>query len=198
MCAITNRRVAHYLCNRDRIDDQDVARVVGRMESAIAELLGPYVEFRKTIPERLKVTSGATSNRPRSKAERHMKLTLKPVCTSGAVPYIKALAHALGYVRIKPRVADVNRVEFVPKNWKTFRTIACEAEGCMPFQLAFDDFLKERLRKWGVDLSSQLKNQRMAVEGSISGKFATVDLSMASDCLAYNVVLALLPDDYFH
>jgi hypothetical protein len=87
-----------------------------------------------------------------------------------------------------------NRVEVVPKSWKTHRTIACEPAGNVPFQLAFDEYAKGCLRdKRGIDLSSQIENQRHAKEGSITGRLATIDLSMASDTLSFQCVEWLLP-----
>jgi hypothetical protein len=89
-----------------------------------------------------------------------------------------------------------NRVEVVPKNWKTgLRSLA--SQKVIPLQLAFDAYAKARLQKRGIDLSDQGRNQQLAKEGSISGKLATIDLSMASDTLSYNAVALLIPSDWF-
>jgi hypothetical protein len=85
----------------------------------------------------------------------------------------------------------------VPKNWKTFRTIACEPDGALPFQLAFDTFAKRRLRARGINLSDQSRNQLLAKEGSINGSLATIDLSSASDTVAFNTVALLFPTEWF-
>jgi hypothetical protein len=87
-------------------------------------------------------------------------------------------------------------VEFVPKNWKTHRTIACEPEGNVPLQLAFDDYAKEILRKWGINLSDQSLNQDLAREGSISGEYATIDLKSASDSVAKSLISWVIPSDW--
>jgi hypothetical protein len=110
------------------------------------------------------------------------------------------ISRYFGYGEIKPRLVSANRVEFVPKSWKTDRTIACEAEGNMFLQLAFDRFCKSRLRRRGINLYDQTRNREMAREGSVdasANSWATVDLSMASDTLAYNTVRLLLPEEWF-
>lgn len=97
-----------------------------------------------------------------------------------------------------PIVTVGNQVLTVPKNYKTNRTIA--KEPCMNnfVQKGLGGMLRERLRKWGIDLSDQTKNQRMAHEGSLTGAYATIDLSMASDTLAYAVVEeVLMPTGWF-
>jgi hypothetical protein len=77
------------------------------------------------------------------------------------------------------------------------RTIACEADGNMCLQLAFDSYAKSRLRRKGLNLSDQTRNQELARDGSIDGKLATVDMSMASDTLAYNVIPLLFNYEWF-
>jgi len=94
-------------------------------------------------------------------------------------------------------ITTENRITTVPKNIKTDRTIACEPMGNLPFQLAVDGYLKSRLRRVGIDLSDQSRNQEAARIGSIDGSLATIDLSMASDTLSINTVASLLPDDWF-
>jgi hypothetical protein len=90
-----------------------------------------------------------------------------------------------------------NVITLVPKSWKTHRTIAKEPTHSLPFQLALDGFLKGKLRKWGIDLSSQRKNQEFARLGSIDGSIATIDLEMASDTLSLNAVAWMLPPEWY-
>jgi hypothetical protein len=117
--------------------------------------------------------------------------------TPGLVPYCEALGKYYGQNDLSVIPSNVNRVEFVPKSWKTDRTIACEPEWALPLQLAFDSYVKRRLRKRGIDLSDQTRNQRLAYEGSISNNYSTIDLSAASDTVSYNTVAWLLPRPWF-
>lgn len=83
----------------------------------------------------------------------------------------------------------------VPKNEKTDRVICYEPHANIRVQLAVGDFLKKRLLKVGVDLKDQSVNRtrcRLARES----KFATIDLSMASDTLSLELVHLLLPPDW--
>lgn len=197
LCRITNRRLDHYYVQRDRLDP-DLSLWLSRMERSIKSLLAERREFLEILPSLLKVTSGATATRSRRKSIPVMKLDRSIDCSPRAIPYLAALQSFYGYKAVKFKALPVNRVEFVPKNFKTHRTIACEPTGNISLQLAFDSYVKDRLkRKFRVDLSCQSSNQRLAKEGSVSGEFATVDLSMASDTLSYNTVRWLLPDDWF-
>lgn len=89
------------------------------------------------------------------------------------------------------------RVAFVPKSWKTHRSIVVEPSLNTMCQLGIGDYLARRLKLSGIDISDQTRNQNFAKEGSISGRVATLDLSSASDTIAWGLVLHLLPPDWF-
>jgi hypothetical protein len=185
----------------EKADDPVYEELLDKMEADIGLLLGnshsDFQLFLEELPSLVKVTNGASARYPRRESRPHLKFRKSLDCTSRAVPYINALAKYHGFKQ-QPRLREVNwnRVEVVPKNWKTGRTIACEPEWNTPLQLAFDSFLKRRLRRWNVDLSDQSLNARLAKESSVSGEFATIDLSSASDTLAYNAVFRLLPWEF--
>lgn len=88
------------------------------------------------------------------------------------------------------------RIAFVPKNFETDRTIGQEPSLNMMVQLAYGDYIADRLLKFGIDLTDQTKNQRLAREGSITGALATSDQSSASDCGAMEFVWHMLPVDW--
>jgi len=102
-------------------------------------------------------------------------------------------------VRAKVQRVDYNNVSFVPKTAKTHRSIAIEPLLNGYIQKGTDVYLRECLRASGFDLSDQTRNQRLARMGSLGGfnPFVTIDLSAASDSLAYEVVRELLPPDWF-
>jgi hypothetical protein len=52
--------------------------------------------------------------------------------------------------------------------------------------------MRSRLQRFGVNLNDQTKNQRLALEGSVTGLLATIDLSMASDTVSRTLVELLL------
>jgi len=195
-CRITNKRLDWFYEHSGRLPP-DLRRFISRMEVWIDKVLGPWDRFLGEIPRRLRLTDGATYSTPRSRSTPYLKLARRVDVTEGAIPLIQATANLFGYRPPKLSVCQENRVQFVPKNWKTFRTIACEPTGTLPFQLAFDEFVKERLLPYGIDLSDQSRNQRMAFEASVGKRYATLDLSAASDTVSYNVVAWLLPVPYF-
>lgn len=195
-CRITNRRLSWYYQHLGRLDPA-MRRYLERMEVWIDETLGPWESFLGEIPRRLRLTDGATYATPRSKSVPFLKLQRVIDTTEGAIPLIRATADLFGYRGPRLRVCQENRVEFVPKNWKTHRTIACEPTGTLPYQLAFDSFAKDKLRRRRINLSDQSRNQRYARDASQSDKYSTLDLSAASDTVSYDVVAWLFPVPFF-
>lgn len=90
-----------------------------------------------------------------------------------------------------------NRVITVPKNALTDRVIAIEPGINIWFQKAIGEMINKRLRRVGVDLRWQNRNQMLAKEASLSGLNATIDFSSASDSISSGVVEALLPLRWF-
>lgn len=96
---------------------------------------------------------------------------------------------------------DYNRITFVPKNAKTDRSIAIEPSLNLYLQLGVDGYIRRRLKRWGVDLDDQSKNQRLAELGSVlwteADPYVTLDLAAASDTVSVGVCHALLPVQWF-
>jgi hypothetical protein len=200
-CAETNLRLEQFYFNQDAMHP-DLRRWMARMESDISRTLGTFDQFFEDFPRRIRVTGGASATRSRRDSLPYLKIRKKLDASPDAVPYLAALSTHYGYGAVRVRSVNWNRVEAVSKNWKTHRLIACEPEGNIPLQLAFDDYVKERLRTFmDVDLSDQSKNQRLAELSSrsdgMSKPLATVDMKAASDTLALNAVAWLLPRDWF-
>lgn len=88
------------------------------------------------------------------------------------------------------------RVITVPKTHKTPRIIAIEPTAMQYMQQALREKFYEaiegdELLSNFIGFTSQPPNQRMALEGSLYGKLATLDLSEASDRVSYRHVSAL-------
>lgn len=91
-----------------------------------------------------------------------------------------------------------NEIVFVPKNAKTDRTIAIEPSVNSYLQKGFGGEIRRLLKlRAGIDLNNQSVNQRLAREGSITGRLSTVDLKSASDTISTEVVRFLLPESWF-
>lgn len=194
-CRIVNRRLDHYYVHRDRIDP-GLSLLIDRAAEFIQRCLGDVQEYKRSIPELLRVTSGASASSPKSKSIPFLKLTRRIDCSTRTRKYIESVAEVFGYSKSIFRNRDTNRVEFVPKSYKTKRTIACEPAGNLPFQLTLDSYIKRKLRRFGINLHSQALNQRLAIEGSINNSYCTIDLEAASDSVALNTIHWLFPQEW--
>lgn len=95
-----------------------------------------------------------------------------------------------------------NRICFVPKNALIDRSIAIEPSLNLYLQLGVDGFMRRRLKRWGVDLDSQAKNQELARLGSLKWEdpncYCTLDLASASDTISLRCCAALLPQEWYN
>lgn len=89
------------------------------------------------------------------------------------------------------------KLQFVPKNAKTDRSIVVEPLLNSFFQKGVGSYIRNRLMRQGIDLTDQSRNQNLARRGSILNDLSTIDLSMASDTIATELVKELLPYDWF-
>lgn len=99
------------------------------------------------------------------------------------------------------RVVNSNKLSFVLKTAKTHRSIATEPLISGFYQKGIDEELRGKLLKFGLDLSDQTLNQRMAREGSLDDSedgFVTIDLRGASNSNALGPVKYLYPPDWFY
>jgi hypothetical protein len=195
-CAITNLRLDFFYSKRDLLDP-DLRSWIVKMERYIHNVLGDFQKFQDDLPNLVRVTSGATAHASRKDSLPQLKLKTKLHATRGAHSYLKALYRYFGFEPPVLVECHSNRMERVPKNWKTDRTIACEPEGDLPLQLAFDTYAKRRLRRFGIDLSQQFLNQLLARHASVYDDFVTVDKKAASDTVAYNAVAWLFPWQWY-
>jgi len=75
--------------------------------------------------------------------------------------------------------------------------VACkEPEINMFLQRELGSMIRTRLRRVGIDLNDQSKNQRLA-QSALADNSATVDLSSASDMISHQLVFELLPFEWF-
>jgi hypothetical protein len=197
-CALTNARLMRFAAHAERYPLW-LQNAIGDMQSDIAALLGPIDVYLNELPQLVRLTSGATVTTSRQQSRRDLKLRRKVTVTPGCAPLLKTLLAHLGLEEgVRLQYVDHNRLEFVPKNWKTKRTIACEATGNLVCQLTYDSFAKSCLKAWRVDLShGQSTNSAKAKLGSIDGGEATVDFESASDCTAARAVELLWPSDWY-
>lgn len=84
----------------------------------------------------------------------------------------------------------------VPKTSEIDRAAAKEPECDMILQRSVGIHIRQRLKVFGIDLKDQTRNQELARTAVTKG-LATVDLSSASDSITTQLVLELLPLEWF-
>jgi hypothetical protein len=95
------------------------------------------------------------------------------------------------------KVVRGNKFFTVPKDATTDRGACTEPTLNVYFQLGIGRYIAERLKRFGVDISSQEWNQALA-EFAFEWQLATVDLSQASDLMSWSAVMEVADDDWFH
>lgn len=193
--------------------DTAIQLYYGRMQQFIRDVIGETPDFRKCSVT-ARHGKGRTVNLNARYGNRFYKnKTLPYEVTANCLPHARRLiACDARWVRALEdhfscdlsaitddmlfRVVPGNLVLFVPKNAKTLRTIACEPTMNMPLQLGVDGFIRNRLKKFGIDIDDQTINQRLAREGSLTNMLSTFDLKGASDTITIAVIEKLLPRDW--
>jgi len=90
-----------------------------------------------------------------------------------------------------------NRVVTVPKDAKADRVIAIEPGLNLWFQKGIGSVIRKRLKRCGIDLNTQERNQLLARKGSKDSSLASVDFSSASDSISLGLIREVLPPDWF-
>jgi len=196
-----------------RGDFQFPPRVEGWLflaQRKIARVLGPVPTFSDVG---YRFGKGATTLTPRRQSNIRSKLSDGISCSTNLSVYAKALLCEMpafcsvaadffasdedGWVAHVPLSLMEGILSFVPKNAKTYRGVVVEPVLNGMFQMGLGDRLSRRLRAFaGQDIRDQTRNQRLALEGSLLGQLATIDLSSASDTIASELVYHLLPVDW--
>lgn len=93
-------------------------------------------------------------------------------------------------------LSRVSRTIFVPKTFSKLRTISMEPATLQYFQQGIMKKLYSFIDGhpylgWRIQLKDQTQNRNMAKEGSISDSMSTLDLSAASDSVAWSLVKAV-------
>lgn len=86
-----------------------------------------------------------------------------------------------------------NKLATVPKTALVDRVICIEPAGNAFLQQGVGQYIRRRLKRFGVDLNDQSINRGLARFASRTGSMATLDLSAASDTISSELVWLLLP-----
>jgi hypothetical protein len=194
-CFSTNRR----LYTETTTGSYSVApSLITSAQRKIAQILGP-LDFEK-IAELCRFGNGATYDLRRGST--HAEKSRRPSVTFDAIPWVCRALTGDDYLGslVGPlnelTLVEANRMVMVPKSAKTHRPIAAEPTLNSYVQQGFGRYIRQRLKRYGVDLDDQTINQDLASLAQVWG-LTTLDLSSASDTLCANLVKLLLPPEWF-
>ena len=195
LCKDTNRRLLSSL-GRATVGIPAHPLLLAAMRK-IEKLLGPF-----SWPEAFSYSywgRGATTRLGRVQRDVYYKFGGIPHVTHDLFPLArKMVASVPGWGPSHLECVLGNKVTTVPKNAKTDRVIAIEPELNLIVQLGIGRMIRKRLNRVGLLLNkSQQHNAEAAQQGSIDGSLATIDLSMASDTVSFEIVRTLLPARWF-
>lgn len=173
--------------------------VLRRARGLVSRVLGPFPW--ESFPWACGFGPGASLGLRRVASSQQNKWVMSTHITQAAIPYFAAFRRWAGVSLPIPdrlTVADGNRVTTVPKNYKTDRVIAIEPDWNAFLQKGVGQLIRRRLQKFAGLLlpDAQETNRDLARWGSIHGRLATLDMSMASDTVSLSLCELLLPEDW--
>lgn len=203
-CYRTNERLAPYLEGVTHPDyDPAIAHHLMGIRKIVKSILGraPSLDALQG-----KFGPGGTFSDPAVRSTIADKMNVCPTITRPAKWFLLNWfgtawyrAQAVSVPRRGPILVKGNKFSVAPKDALKDRPIGSEPAFNIFYQLALGQEIRHRLRIGaGIDLEkAQDIHKRVACEASITGRHATLDLSNASDTVAYNLVRLLLPPDWF-
>lgn len=194
-CAQTNARFE----SRSRGDYQfppSVNSVLLRTSRKITSILGDVPEYSEL---NFRFGPGAAYG-VRGETSVYNKVISGLECTSAMLPILgEFLTEFPGWIPAGDQHVDLvqgSELTFVPKSAKIHRPICIEPLLNGLYQKGVGDYMRKRLRRWGVNLNDQTVNQKLAAYAG-TRSLCTIDFSSASDTIAYMLVLDLLPLPWF-
>lgn len=198
-CLITNWRFKDLLQRGHQ--DMRLAGVVALAGEKCRNILGPVPELEHL---HFRFGPGSTHNVKKSQANPRVKLGAKYECSNELADDPEYLGSFLAEF---PRLAEVHglfpeisvvngKLEFVPKNAKTFRTIIVEPGLNVLYQQGIGQEIRRLFKKkTRINLNDDTRQHRLAWAASLRNstmRLATVDFSAASDHISTELVAYLL------
>jgi hypothetical protein len=205
-CFRTNERLSPYLPESVLFHSWD-GTPEGRIKEFLSLVRKKIVSWIGSAPPSLaegRFGPGATFSRKGGKTTVPDKMSDVPSLTRGAIWFLPQWLGTQWGASVALHHGEVsfvqgNRFATVAKTAKTDRAIAAEPCINVFYQLALGRVLRRRLKEsTGWDLSrAQEVHGQVARTSSVSREFATLDLSNASDTVAFNLVKIVLPRLWF-
>jgi len=194
--ACTNARIELFQVNFGKFSSEDVLQLASKyLMQTIGkvpprDLLGEYTGGAST---RVKRSPYAIPQKFEGKAHVSRSAELIAGSLFLRYPLWGRYIHSQGGYEYQ----DASVLFTVPKNSEIDRVACKEPEVNMYLQRACGLFIRNRLKRAGIDLQDQSRNRRLAKIGSSERKLATMDLSSASDTVSTALVRRLLPPAWF-
>jgi hypothetical protein len=210
LCKQTNRDLRKW---RKESFDALLGGVLFSAKRKIARLLGPFSLF--CVDEGFGWGPGATADISRRQAFLDTKISKLPIsCTKRASGIflsivstdlhwsarilevtVDQIAGPFSFLPSVLSLVETCSIDTVAKNAKTHRVIAKEPTANGFLQKGVGKYMRQRLKRAGIDLDDQGPNQEGA-QSAYTDRRATLDLKAASDSLAVELVYELLPFDW--
>lgn len=203
-CKETNRRLKEPtfwrdpdVCNAFRIAREKISRILYRhvpYGTDLFTLAEPMMSFGPGATVRLsRKHRGAANKYSGSPETSHGNLAYALRAIEARPLWLKGLQTSEG---ISVTICNYSKIVTVPKSNLIDRPIGIEPDLNIFVQKGFGSLIRRSLKSEGIDLDCQLTNQKLAIEGSKTGRLATIDLSSASDTVSYGIVARLLPPEW--
>lgn len=188
LCFFTNERVKREECLYGREIRRNLSRILGPLSRNTLD----------SIESAMRHGPGATYS-VRGRGSTPSDKFRKPVSmTVELYPFYKSIVGPHWHCAngLTKDVVYGSKFTTVPKSAKTDRGICAEPTLNMFVQKGIGTYIRNRLRRFGLDLNTQqARNRSLASRAHIS-RLATIDMSMASDSLAYQIVLRYFPEPW--
>lgn len=199
MCAETNERLSSFSRGTGTMPvDRDVADVISHARLYIRKILGKLTRNKLSFAENnMRFGPGATTSISR-RVSQGLKYSKRQLDATPRVAdfFVHCLpAHWREYCAPDLALRQTSKLTTVPKNAKTDRCICIEPDVNVYVQLGIGALIRDRLLRYGLDLSTQ-KNNQDAARRAWSEGLCTLDLRSASDTVSREVVWALLDPEW--
>lgn len=182
---LTQQLLDDYIANEERISALHFdANIVTVLNKIVRRWFGPF-EPCEIVPQH---GPGGVAGHGRCSLE----VKYKDLTTDALLTYAfrdKLVIHS----PIPSTLDRISQTIFVPKSYKTFRTISMEPSTLQFYQQGVWKAILSHTRSHSylqshIGFDDQERNRRLAFEGSVYRNFATIDLSAASDSVSYELV----------
>jgi hypothetical protein len=169
-------------------------RFLGFARKIIRDVLGEIEDFSLDLGT---FSNGASTRVRRSPKAAILKHSGQAHVSSSAVKHW-VLDSAKGSVLqdLELKIHESSTFFTVPKSTDIDRVACKEPEINMFMQREVGTFIRNRLKRRGIDLRDQTRNQELA-RRAYTSNLATIDLSSASDSITIRLVFELLPYEWF-